>query len=411
MMLDSQAPPLRRGLPRGSRPLTGTMRGSVGRKGRAGLFCLLTLLALLPPACSPGDAFNAGDPASREFFAARIVSCLLDPVCSHRLVLLQGPGAGLGEGTLANLQTGQTKCFDTGTEQPCSAITATYPGQDGAARRGLERVSMIFNDGTVGDRATGLIWQRCQLGLSGAACTDGTAVQADWTTAMALCQSTYGANWRLPTIKEHATIWDAGRESDPRLNPDLFSNYSNAYTSTENGLNSAQAVWMGITGPVINRNGNKVNTKAVHCVTGTSAAASFTDRADGTVTDNLTTLVWQKCSRGQANDAVCTGAATTANWTSNLLYCDGLVLGGRDDWRLPNRNELLSLLDFGAASAPQINATFFPNTNNVTPYDSSTTNPIGATTHMHFNFDNGSVGITVAAKTVFVEARCVAGPD
>ena len=405
MTLDSK----RRSLEK-ARPAARTVTGPSARKGPAGLLCLVTLLALLPPACSLNVPFNPADPASREFLMTRLLICLLDPVCSHRLVLVQGPGAGLGEGTLANLQTGQTKCFSDSIEQPCTAATATHPGQDGAMRKGLERAHIVFNDSTVGDRATGLIWQRCQVGLSGAACGDGTAVQADWPTAMALCQSTYGADWRLPTIKEHATIWDAGRESDPRLNPELFPNYSNAYTSTENGLNSAQAVWMGISGPVINRNGNKANTKAVHCVTGTSTTVSFTDHGDGTVTDKLTTLVWQKCARGQANDAACTGAASTANWTNNLLYCDGLVLGGRDDWRLPNRNELLSLLAFGSAGAPQIDATAFPNTDNANPYDSSTSNPISPPGRLFHNFYSNAVAISVSTKTAFAEARCVAGP-
>lgn len=378
----------------------------------ARLLCMAALAAsaLLPVACSFGDAFNPADPASQGYLSTRALSCLLDPACSHRLELVQGPGAGLGEATLANLQTGQSKCFDAAIEQPCNVASATHPGQDGAVRKGLERAYIIFNDGTVGDRATGLVWQRCQLGLSGSDCSVGSAVLADWTTAMTLCQSSYGTNWRLPTIKEHATLWDASRESDPRLDPHLFANYSNAYTSTENGLNSLQAVWMGITGPVLNRNGNKVNTKAVHCVTGTSAGASLTDNGDGTVIDNMTTLVWQKCSRGQANDASCTGVATTALWTNNLLYCDGLVLGGRDDWRLPNRNELLSLLDFDSASAPQIDSTIFPNTDNVNAYDSSTTNPVSAVGRMYHNFFNNALAITVTTKTSFASVRCVAGP-
>lgn len=73
----------------------------------------------------------------------------------------------------------------------------------------------------------------------------------------------------------------------------------------------------------------------------------FVDNADGTVTDNLTGLVWLK-------DANCFGtklwkdALTAANTLkgdgTQCSLNDGSVAG---DWRLPNFNELKSLLDRG----------------------------------------------------------------
>jgi hypothetical protein len=32
-------------------------------------------------------------------------------------------------------------------------------------------------------------------------------------------------------------------------------------------------------------------------------------------------------------------------WEDALIYCENLSLAGHDDWRLPNRNELQSLVD------------------------------------------------------------------
>ncbi|MCF8146192.1 MAG: DUF1566 domain-containing protein [Deltaproteobacteria bacterium] len=81
----------------------------------------------------------------------------------------------------------------------------------------------------------------------------------------------------------------------------------------------------------------------------------FTDNEDGTVTDNLTGLIWLK-------NANCAGG--TVNWNTAVDYCaalydgctgcfggeadcglsDGSVAG---DWRLPNAKELHSLIDFG----------------------------------------------------------------
>jgi hypothetical protein len=85
---------------------------------------------------------------------------------------------------------------------------------------------------------------------------------------------------------------------------------------------------------------------------GVSVSPRFTDRANGTVRDNLTGLVWLK-------NANCFGLQT---WTialsdSNSLasgscgLTDGSVAGA---WRLPNVNELASLIDLGGAGNPAL---------------------------------------------------------
>ena len=72
----------------------------------------------------------------------------------------------------------------------------------------------------------------------------------------------------------------------------------------------------------------------------------FTDNGDGTVTDNLTGLIWLK-------DADCIGTWTWSNaltQVSNLnsgtdFSCDSYTAGTFSDWRLPHVNELSSLVD------------------------------------------------------------------
>jgi uncharacterized protein DUF1566 len=76
--------------------------------------------------------------------------------------------------------------------------------------------------------------------------------------------------------------------------------------------------------------------------------ASYTDNGDGTVTDDVTRLVWQKAV-----------ASTQAYaWCAAINYCATLTLAGRT-WRLPTRIELLSLVDFTRTS-PAIDTTAFP---------------------------------------------------
>lgn len=84
-----------------------------------------------------------------------------------------------------------------------------------------------------------------------------------------------------------------------------------------------------------------------------SAATRFSDNGDGTVTDTLTGLIWLK-------DAGCLG---TAFWANALTTVNALADGqcGLSDnsvagtWRLPNLNELESLIDVSVAN-PAISA-------------------------------------------------------
>jgi len=63
----------------------------------------------------------------------------------------------------------------------------------------------------------------------------------------------------------------------------------------------------------------------------------FTDHGNGTVTDNLTGLMWTKNA---------TPAGTYMTWQQALDYCKGLSFAGYTDWRLPNKKELRSLCDY-----------------------------------------------------------------
>jgi hypothetical protein len=83
---------------------------------------------------------------------------------------------------------------------------------------------------------------------------------------------------------------------------------------------------------------------------------SYMDNGDGTVTDRVTGLMWEK---GGTKDLIwdCAGKQGSAQ-----AYCSSLALAGHDDWRLPTTIELLSLLDFSSPDVldgPGIDTRYF----------------------------------------------------
>lgn len=95
--------------------------------------------------------------------------------------------------------------------------------------------------------------------------------------------------------------------------------------------------------------------------------ARFTDNGDGTITDNGTGLMWVK---DPENDLPAPWPGACA-WELAIMRCESLTFAGHSDWRLPNINELLSILDYSRYS-PAVDPTFFPNTINDYYWTSST---------------------------------------
>ncbi|WP_295450577.1 DUF1566 domain-containing protein [uncultured Thiodictyon sp.] len=102
----------------------------------------------------------------------------------------------------------------------------------------------------------------------------------------------------------------------------------------------------------------------------TAPASRFSDNGNGTVTDKMTGLQWQRCSEGQTwVGGTCTGTASSFTWQQALQYADTAIVVGKDDWRLPNINELTSIFE-EACYGPAIDLWVFPATNS-SPYWSS----------------------------------------
>ncbi|MEN1728469.1 MAG: DUF1566 domain-containing protein [Pseudomonadota bacterium] len=88
----------------------------------------------------------------------------------------------------------------------------------------------------------------------------------------------------------------------------------------------------------------------------------FRPQADGTVQHFNTRLVWQRCALGQTWDGTtCMGSPLLLDWESALVAARDHVQAGSSDWRVPNRNELTSIIE-SRCHSPAINGEIFPAT-------------------------------------------------
>lgn len=97
---------------------------------------------------------------------------------------------------------------------------------------------------------------------------------------------------------------------------------------------------------------------------------SFINTGDGTITDTVTTLMWQQVDGGEM---------TVEN---AITYCNNLVLGGYSDWRLPVPIEAFSILNH-QNNNPAMNTTYFPSSGAeywwTSVYDNNSTSKVWCT--------------------------------
>ena len=130
------------------------------------------------------------------------------------------------------------------------------------------------------------------------------------------------------------------------------------------------------------------------------SAPSFKDNGDGTVTDLLTGLLWQKADGGEMT------------WEKAKDYAKSLRLGGRQDWRLPTSMELFALTNQGM-HGPAMDTSVFTRSEARYWWTNSTRADDAAKVWLV----NSGGGIGAHAKTETVSAggerpvhvRCVAG--
>ena len=221
--------------------------------------------------------------------------------------------------------TGITACYSATAATACA--DAGFPNQDSdhtnipnARSFNLPTQHSSFTtDYTTKDNVKGLIWKSCSEGLSGSNCATGSGSSMNWYSAIDKCSvlntmnsgSGYAGkkNWRLPTTTELETISNYGNTS-PSIDTGSFpatvlNSYWTAATASDDASKGYQ---IRFTYPQTDTIAKTTNN-FVRCDSSPDAIVSptYTDNGDGTITDNMTNLRWQKCSKGRSGADCLTG--------------------------------------------------------------------------------------------------------
>jgi hypothetical protein len=287
------------------------------------------------------------------------------------------------------LKTGQTTSYTT--------------GDDGTYQKGVARTFTM--GGT-----SGLIWQRCDAGQNNDSTCSGTAKDYIFNDANTYCNSLKigGITWRLPDIQELNNLLNYGVHPNNQVIPRFM--YDSYWSSTINISNSSNA-WLMRNYGIISYESIQIK-RYVKCITGSSQSL-LTYNVSGNQVISSNGLIWQKCAIGQDLNT-CSNNPTLYKWLDAISQCEALNLNNRTDWRLPNINELRSLINYNKVTSPVIDSKFL-NTQSAY-YWSSTSNILNLAGAFGVNFLDGRhdylVGSAAFDNKSIVEAyvRCVAGP-
>ncbi len=304
--------------------------------------------------------------------------------------------------TIGNICTGQTECYDNSGIISCPELSdSNFYGQDAqygtsCILQNFAAAAPVSNQPVVVDNNTGLIWEQSP-----------SEETFTWDNAQSHCNNLNAVNyaginnWRLPNPLEIITIVDSGTYT-PSTNwifKNMVADSSYLWTSRNYPLNATLAYALDVDAGSFYTQ-TKTNAYNVLCVSGkelqASVASDFeTSQDDTTVTDKRTGLVWQK------------GYASSNTWRQALNYCQNLnsiLFDGRSDWRLPDRNELASLLNYDKEGSPY---SYFPNVRTGKFWSSSTVAKSPDTAWVVNYYGT----VSIESKTWGCNTRCVRSAD
>ena len=201
-------------------------------------------------------------------------------------------------------------------------------------------------------------------------------------------------DWRLPTSLELLTISNIDRES---LETNFQLDHTAMLWSSDEDVNpNNNNAWILNGGEYI-RSRDYYGLGYPLCVRGTmpssTLSSSTTSNGDVIVTDNKTGLIWQK-----------TIPSDSSSFVNALIYCKDLEYAGYSDWRLPNRNELVSLVNYKKYNP----ASNFPNMPSEKFWTSSAE---GSYDGLYVDFNDGQISTRAltGTRSNLLRVRCVRG--
>jgi hypothetical protein len=288
-------------------------------------------------------------------------------------------------------RTGQTTCYKgTGA----AVVNCAGTGQDGETMTGVSWPDPRFTDNgnqTLTDRLTGLTWSK-DANPAGGYKTWRQAL--DFINALNRRKYLGHSDWRLPGVREMESLTNIQADLAAWLNSQGFTNVQkDDYWTSGTYAAYPRCAWsVGMYSGIVAgrdktdgsyiwpvRGGQsgvltlpKTGQTACHDDSGTVIECAgtgqdgelqpgaawpsrrFTENADRTVTDRLTGLVWTR--EGNAPGPAACNPGTRKNGQGALdhvkcLNANGYL--GRSDWRLPNRNELASLVNHGQPNSAE----------------------------------------------------------
>ena len=311
--------------------------------------------------------------------------------------------------TVGRICTSQFKCYDESKEIPCPAPGEPFYGQDATkAREGLCAPKSftivetgIENEDIVRDDNTGLEWMR----------TPDESGDYRWSGADYYCENLeYGGydDWRLSTPREYMTIVHNNRW------PTIDMNYFDIPLPAD-GSYYDYISWASYSAPygnywgvdfesgAVSDYGNNP-TNFVRCVRGETMPESsfiipeeYEEAEEKIVVDTVTGLQWQYHDADVPDNS--------SFWKGAMDYCENLTYAGFSDWRLPNKDELMTIVDFGRSDP----ASAFPDLQAVTYLLTSTTMPDEHDAVFRLYLTRGSMNTTMYKNSAGVDyhVHCV----
>ena len=269
-----------------------------------------------------------------------------------------------------------------------AAAWATWPMPNSTAGLPHPQSFDTTRDEVAVDAITGLMWQR-----------NVAANPTSFAGAKQECDRLALAgydDWRLPSRIELVSILHLGR-IQPAIDPVVFPRTPNDWFWTSSvaasDANAAWYVYFYFGYPKTDLVSNQFSWRCVRTATSHPAPSAHYDLQSETVRDVGTGLLWQRSTPDR-----------TFTFDDARTYCSQLSLAGQLGWRLPSMTELLTLIDEGAATAPMIDATAFPNTPSEAFWTSSEFGGVsGMAWQVYFDHGNGLYGLPSAQ----FRARCL----